>query len=158
MLRQLLFMVAIGSAIGAMLPLTKQVPPPPPRDAGWQPTPHPTTLARSANGHFYADGRVNGTEIHFVVDTGATDVVLTMDDARRAKIPFDPTSFTVVATGASGDVYGQLVVLDVVDLDGKQVHQMQGMVAQGLAVSLLGQRYLREQPHVDIAGDTMTIG
>src|SRR5262245_46638964 len=56
-----------------------------------------TVLERESNGHFYTHAKVNDRElIHFVVDTGATVVVLTVDDARRLGVPINPAEFTVV--------------------------------------------------------------
>ena len=44
------------------------------------------TLAKSANGHFEVNGRVNDARVHFLVDTGASSVVLSKEDAERALI------------------------------------------------------------------------
>ena len=60
-----------------------------------------TVLEREGNGHFYTHARINDAElVHFVVDTGATVVALTVDDAERLGIPFDPAEFTVVGEGS----------------------------------------------------------
>lgn len=122
--------------------------------ATWSPD---TTLTRDPSGHFFADADVNGTSVHFVVDTGASTVALTEDDARRAGIEFDESRFAVVGSGASGDVRGQVVELRDVVLDGKRVDGLEGMVLEGLTVSLLGQNYLRRLDSVAINGDVMTL-
>src|SRR4030095_12896698 len=49
------------------------------------------TLERSFDGHFYADARVNGATVHFLIDTGATGIALSADDARRDGLAFDST-------------------------------------------------------------------
>lgn len=115
-----------------------------------------TVLEREDNGHFFTVADVNGEPIKFVVDTGATTVALTQDDARRAGIPFDPGQFGVVGSGASGAVRGQEVMLKDVVLDGKRVSDIHALVVDGLGISLLGQNYLS---HVDIAitGDQMVL-
>ena len=43
-------------------------------------------IVRDATGHFVLDGRVNGTRTHFLLDTGASAVVLTYDDARAGRV------------------------------------------------------------------------
>src|SRR6476619_3850934 len=43
-------------------------------------------LDRSADGHFYADVEINGTQVHMLVDTGASGVALSREDARSAGI------------------------------------------------------------------------
>jgi aspartyl protease family protein len=72
-------------------------------------------------------------------------------------LKFDPAHFEVVGTGASGAVMGQEVSLNEVSLDGKRAYGIKGVVLQGLAVSLLGQNYLRQLHGVQIDGDTMTL-
>ena len=116
-----------------------------------------TVLERGPGGHFFTVANINGEPIRLVVDTGATDVALTLDDARRAGVNFDPSQFQVVGTGASGDVRGQEVELNEVDLDGKKVDGIHGVVLEGLTVSLLGQNYLRKLDSVSISGDKMTL-
>lgn len=44
------------------------------------------TLERAADGHFYVDAQVNGAAVRFLVDTGASSLVLTQADAQRAGI------------------------------------------------------------------------
>ena len=116
-----------------------------------------TVIARGAGGHFFAFAEVNGAPIRFVVDTGASSIALTEDDARRAGVAFDPARFTVVGSGASGDVRGQDVTLNAVDLDGRTVDDIHGVVLEGLTVSLLGQNYLQRFDTVSISGDTMRL-
>lgn len=117
----------------------------------------PTVLTREDNGHFFTVADVNGEPIRFVVDTGATTVALTQDDARRAGVKFDPSQFQVVGTGASGDVRGVEVELEDVVLDGKRVSGIRALVLDGLTISLLGQNYLRHLDSVSISGDSMTL-
>ena len=148
----------IGIALGLMLPggKPKAAPPPVAAVVPAAEKPRETVIERADNGHFFTVANVNGEPIKFVVDTGATTVALTQDDARRAGIEFDPGQFGVVGSGASGDVRGQRVLLDDVVLDGKRVSGIHALVLEGLTISLLGQNYLS---HVDlsISGDRMTL-
>ena len=116
-----------------------------------------TTLQRHDNGHFFARAQVNGQSVDFMVDTGASGVALTENDARRLGIPLDPVNYQVVGSGASGAVYGQFVTLDSVSLDGKRVEQVSGAVLKGSEVSLLGQSFLSRMGHIEISGDRMVI-
>lgn len=122
-----------------------------PSIGGW------TTLQRGANGHFYADAQVNGTTVHFLVDTGASGVALTTDDARRAGLQFSEQDFTPVGSGASGQVRGKLVSLDRVSLGGRQVDNVSGVILEGGEMSLLGQSFLSQMGTIEISGDRMTI-
>lgn len=154
----LIAVIAGGISIGLSLPGAKRAPVAPPAAAAAGPTeqPRPTVIEREYNGHFFTVANVNGEPIKFVVDTGASIVALTQDDARRIGIKFDPSQYEVVGTGASGDVRGQEVQLDDVVLDGKRVSGLHALVLPGLTVSLLGQNYLRRYD-MTINGDTMTI-
>lgn len=116
-----------------------------------------TELKRADNGHFNASVAVNGQAVEMVVDTGATAVALSVDDARRLGLAFDPAAFQVVGTGASGPVRGQALVLDDVAVDGRHVGRVEAVVLEGLDRSLLGQSYLRRLEQVRIDGDTMTL-
>ena len=122
-----------------------------PSVGGW------TTLERGANGHFFADAQVNGATIHFLVDTGASGVALTADDARLAGLHFSDQEFTSVGSGASGEVRGKLVSLDTVSLGGRSVDNVSGVILEGGNMSLLGQSFLSQMGTIEISGDRMTI-
>ncbi|HEX8401078.1 MAG TPA: TIGR02281 family clan AA aspartic protease [Allosphingosinicella sp.] len=119
--------------------------------------PPETHLRRQDNGHFYVDAEVNGRIVRFVVDTGASIVALTEEDARRIGIPFDPAEFQIVGKGASGDVRGASIMLSTVSVEGKKVHDVRGAIIQGGSVSLLGQSYLSALTSVNMSRDTMTL-
>lgn len=101
--------VAAGIGIGLALPAAKPAPriaaaaAPPPLA---RETPRPTVVERAASGHFLAVAEVNQQPIRFIVDTGADTVALTLDDARTAGVPFDPSQFEVIGKGAAGYVRG----------------------------------------------------
>ena len=116
-----------------------------------------TTLYRGDNGHFFADAQVNGMTVHFLVDTGASGVALTADDAQRAGLQFSPQEFTTVGSGASGAVRGKLVTLDRVSLEGRSVEGVSGVILEGGQMSLLGQSFLSQMGTIEISGDRMVI-
>ena len=116
-----------------------------------------TTLDRAANGHFFADAQVNGATVHFLIDTGASGVALTTDDARRAGLQFSPMEFSAVGSGASGEVRGKMVTIDRVSLDGHEAHGVEGVILEGGEMSLLGQSFLSQLGTIEISGDRMTI-
>jgi aspartyl protease family protein len=115
------------------------------------------TLGRSFDGHFYADAQVNGATIHFLVDTGASGIALTEDDARRAGLAFDSAQAQVIGSGASGPVLGHWVELNRVELGLKSVNSTPAVVLQGGDRSLLGQSFLSKFGSVEIHGDTMVL-
>ena len=117
-------------------------------------------IQRDANGHFFANGTVNGQPVHFLVDTGTTAVALTAEDASRIGLPFDPAEFHQVARSASGPVFGKDVVFDRVALGQKEVSDVRGVIianGSGVNVSLLGQTYLERIGSVQLTGSEMVI-
>ena len=116
-----------------------------------------TVLQREPNGHFYADADVNYGRVRFLIDTGASTIALTQDDARRANVSFDPGRFEPVGSGASGPVYGQVVAIDSVAIDGKRATGLTGVVLRDADTSLLGQSFLRHMQSVQIEGDRMVL-
>jgi aspartyl protease family protein len=115
------------------------------------------TLDRSSDGHFYADVQVNGMPINFMIDTGASSIALTREDAQRAGVALSPGMDEVVGSGASGDVKGQFVTLDRVNLGIKEVRGAQAAVLYGGDQSLLGQSFLSQFGSVAIEGDKMIL-
>ena len=117
--------------------------------------PAPRQLLRGPDGHFYADAQVNGTTIRFMVDTGASVVVLTGADAQRAGIQLP--SERSMAMGVGGPVEVIPVTLDRIAVGGIEARGVQAAVADELPVSLLGQSYLQRVGSVEIRGDTMVL-
>jgi aspartyl protease family protein len=154
----LLSVIAIGTVIGVTAPVKRAaVPAVAVAEAAPADAPIETVIKPDNEGHFFAFAQIDDETVRFLVDTGADMVALTLDDARRAKVKFDPTRFEVVARGASGDVFGQHVVIDAIVLDGKRVREIRGAVVDGLDVSLLGQTFLRKMRSVHLTGDEMRI-
>ena len=151
---------AAGIGIGLALPAARpaqRVVAVPPLAAEQRDTPTPTHIARAASGHFLTWADVNDQPIHFIVDTGADTVALTLDDARKAGVPFDPDQFTVIGRGAAGVVRGQEVRIANLVLDGKRATDVRAVVMADSDISLLGQTYLRGIGSVKIAGDEMVL-
>lgn len=116
-----------------------------------------TTLDRAPNGHFSTEASINGQSLPFVVDTGASSVALTVDAARQIGLYVDPSSFTVVGTGASGATRGKLVTLGRVTVAGRTVEHVDGVILEGLEVNLLGQSVLTRLGGVEMNGDKMVL-
>jgi aspartyl protease family protein len=117
-------------------------------------------VQRQPNGHFYVDGTVNGQSVRFLIDTGATSVALTAEDASRVGLPFSTAEFQQIGYGASGPVMGKQVTLSSVALGRNEVTDVRAVImadAPGLNISLLGQSYLERIGSVQISGDEMVL-
>jgi aspartyl protease family protein len=101
------------------------------------------TLAADSRGHFVTTGMVNGTSLRFLVDTGATSIVLSSADARRIGINYlaGTRSFTQTANGTV-QVYN--VKLDSVRVGDITVNNVDASVIEGdkLPIALLGMSFL----------------
>jgi aspartyl protease family protein len=114
-------------------------------------------LPRQADGHYYATLRLNGTDIAFLIDTGATQMVLSQDDAARLGI--DPASleFRGEAQTANGIVRTARVVLPVVEFGPFRDEDVVAYVTEGaMDGSLLGMSYLG-QFRIEIANREMIL-
>ncbi len=115
-------------------------------------------LRRGADGHFHAAAQVNGVEISFLVDTGASGVVLNAADARRAGFAPEALSFTGRARTANGDVRLAPVRLDQVSLGPVEARGVRASVSEGeLFSSLLGMSFLNRFARVTVEGDRMIL-
>jgi aspartyl protease family protein len=114
-------------------------------------------LERKADGHFYADVEINGTAVTMLVDTGASAIALSREDARKAGIPTSIAMNEVVGRGADGSVHGEFITIDRIALGEKSAEQMPAMILNSGEQSLLGQSFLQKFASVEIRGDTMTL-
>lgn len=100
-------------------------------------------VARAGDGHYWAQADVNGKAVRFLVDTGATSVVLTSTDAARLGLEPKDLVYDRPVVTADGRTEAAAVVLDHLSIAGARVDQVEALViAEGLETSLLGMSYL----------------
>jgi aspartyl protease family protein len=113
---------------------------------------------RAPDGHYHLTLGINGTPVDFLVDTGATEIVLTLEDARRIGLNPADLRFTGRASTANGTVETARVTLDQVSLGGQVDRSVTAMVSGGqMPGSLLGMRYLSRFASMAIEGKTLTL-
>lgn len=116
-------------------------------------------LPRSSDGHFYAEVTVDGFSSRMLVDTGATVLALTGEDAEAMGIYWQPDDVRPVARGAGGPVFGVAVTLGQVQVGDFEVQGVKAIVVpEGLGISLLGQSFLSQVERVEIDGEQMILG
>ncbi|MGX9353875.1 retropepsin-like aspartic protease family protein [Roseobacteraceae bacterium S113] len=109
-------------------------------------------LPRMPDGHYYLTAEVNGAQTRFVVDTGATSVVLTQDAARAAGLDPSELAFTSIARTANGSVRTAPVVLDSLNVGAVEARGVRAVVNEGdMPESLLGMSYLQRFDRIEIA-------
>jgi aspartyl protease family protein len=103
--------------------------------------------------------RVNGVhEVPFLIDTGATDVLIPRSVAKRIGLDVDANGRTKRYTTANGVVEHPLVMLDSVDLGGAIARGVPASIGPEMQFGLLGLSYFnRFTVHVDAAAGIVTL-
>jgi aspartyl protease family protein len=114
-------------------------------------------LQRNVDGHFYADVRINGAPIRMLIDTGASGIALSREDVQMAGLATSIGMTDVVGEGASGEVRGEWVRLDRVELGPLSASNLDAAILDGGEQSLLGQSFLRKFGKVQIEEDRMVL-
>lgn len=116
------------------------------------------SVPRSGDGHYYLRLEINGEPVDFVVDTGATQLVLTKDDARRVGINPDELNYLGTANTANGIVRTANVRLNEVVL-GPIIDQDVPAVVNGgeMEGSLLGMSYLGVFESIEIRANELVL-
>jgi len=101
------------------------------------------SVTRSRDGHYYLDAQVNGTSVEFLADTGASNIVLSTNDARRLGIDPDALVFLGEAMTANGLVRTARVVLPNLVVGPFTDRDVPVWVTDGdMDISLMGMDYL----------------
>jgi aspartyl protease family protein len=115
-------------------------------------------VPRQSDGHYYLTLELNGERIRFVVDTGATDMVLTRDDAERAGLEPETLHFVGTAYTANGTVRTAPVRINTVQLGDITDTDVRASVNGGeMDGSLLGMGYLEKWGRIEISGGELRL-
>ena len=107
------------------------------------PTARPAFVSKSKDGHFWAWARMDGQAVRVLIDTGATAVALTPEDAKRIGVDVDLLVYNRDVNTALGMTHAAPVILSHVSVEGADVSKVEALVVpQGLSASLLGMSYL----------------
>ena len=105
---------------------------------------HAMQIAEGEGGSYSVYGTVNGKPVHFLVDTGASDVVLTPSDAKKIGLDPDALAYDKPYGTANGIGYGASVVLDELTVGGIRFTKVRASVNRTeIGDSLLGMTFLR---------------
>ena len=119
----------------------------------------PNSLVFHANpqGHVFVDAVVNGARVHFLVDTGATFVALTMHDAEAAGIGHGGLAFSGRTSTANGVARVAPVELREVRVGQFSALDIHAVVAENLGISLLGQSFLNRLDSYEMREGVLTL-
>ncbi|MEP4198058.1 MAG: TIGR02281 family clan AA aspartic protease [Aliishimia sp.] len=115
-------------------------------------------VPRAFDGHYYLTLRINGTPVDFVVDTGASQIVLTHEDAMAIGLSPDELKFTGRANTANGEVRTAPVRLESISVGGVVDTNMPAYVNEGeMFKSLLGMAYLQRWDKIEISDGKLAL-
>jgi aspartyl protease family protein len=116
-------------------------------------------VARTANGDFDVTTQINGARVAMVLDTGASSVVLTRDDAKAAGLPLEVLAYTANIDTANGRTRAAPVTLDRIAVGGLVERSVEALVAQPgqLKTSLLGMSFLNRLQSWEVRGDRLLL-
>lgn len=111
-----------------------------------------------SDGQFWADARVNNGVVNFLVDTGASAVALTPEDARRAGVRIDQLNYNVPISTAGGENVAAYVNLKSISIGNVTVRNVRALVVpDGLSTSLLGMTFLGELQKVEATPNALIL-
>lgn len=115
------------------------------------------SFRRGIDGHFLVAASVNGTNMPLMFDTGASAVVLSYSDARRAGIDVDTLRFSMPVTTANGTGRAAVVTLDRIEVGNIVRSQVPAFVAERGALdgSLLGMTFLSTLSSYTVSGNQL---
>lgn len=115
-------------------------------------------VPRGPDGHYHLRLEANGVPVDFIVDTGATDIVLSKEDAARIGFDLNELVYTGLANTANGTVRSARVWLDTLDLSGITDRNVSAWVNEGeLFGSLLGMAYLSRYDRISIENNILVL-
>lgn len=111
-----------------------------------------------SNGHFLIEAVVDGERIEFMVDTGASDVVLTPADAERLGLAPESLDYTRIYETANGTVRGAPIELGEIVVGPIRLTGVTASVNQSrMRRSLLGMSFLGRISGYEVRGDKLTL-
>ena len=113
-------------------------------------------LSASRDGHFYANGKANGKKLRFMIDTGASDVVLSPVDASRIGIDVEKLQFTKTYQTANGIGLGAPYRLNSLAIGSLEYAKFAVSINKSdMVTSLLGMAFLERLQSFEFRGSKL---
>jgi aspartyl protease family protein len=119
---------------------------------------HSMTLTASEGGSFYTMGTIDGANAMFLIDTGASDIVLSPADAQRAGIDISQLDYSRPFESAHGAGRGASIVIDQLSIGPITLRNVRATVNESpMRTSLLGITFLQSLESFEIRGNKLTL-
>ena len=116
------------------------------------------TISEGEGGHYNVYGTVNGVQIAFLIDTGATDIVLDPDDARRIGLKLEDLTFDKPFGSANGVGHGASIEVDELSVGPIHLTKVRMSVnGARMGSSLLGMAFLKQLKSYSFSGGKLTL-
>jgi aspartyl protease family protein len=116
-------------------------------------------VARTSGGDFAISAQINGVRVPMILDTGASSVVLSRDDAKAIGLPLEVLAYTVTIETANGRTRAAPVTIDRIAIGSLLERSVEALVAQPgqLRTSLLGMSFLNRLRSWEVSGDRLLL-
>lgn len=116
-------------------------------------------LETGQGGHYPVEARIEGRRIDFIVDTGASLVILRESDAGRIGIRPMRSDYTATVSTANGQIKAARATLDRVEVGGIMIENVQALVLpdEALGKNLLGMSFLSRLKRYEVANGRMVL-
>ena len=116
------------------------------------------TFYANEAGHFSVSAKINGVTVNFLLDTGATNVVLSPIDARRIGIDTKSLQYTIPTSTANGISYAAAYNFSLIKVGAIKVYNVEGSISSGgLDTSLLGMSFLGKLRSFKVSNGSITL-
>ena len=121
--------------------------------------PRVVALGADERGHFLTDIQINGQFLRTLVDTGASVVALSAEDARKVGLKISPKDYTAPVSTANGMAKAAVVRIGELRMQSLVVRDVEAMVMPpgALRHSLLGMSFLRRLAAFEMQGKTLVL-
>lgn len=111
------------------------------------------------NGHFFTTAEINGQDIEVLVDTGASAVALTYEDANAIGLFPTEQEFTIRLSTANGISLGAPAELDSVEIGDIEVRNVRAIITQpgATSITLLGMSFIKKLERVELEGGELVL-
>ncbi|MDF2119006.1 TIGR02281 family clan AA aspartic protease [Roseiarcaceae bacterium H3SJ34-1] len=119
----------------------------------------PVRLSADETGHYFSNVEIDGRRIRMLVDTGATLVILTYEDAAALGINPAPSDYTAKVLTANGDLMTAKTQLREIRVGNILVRDVAALVvpAGRLKQSLLGMSFLSKLKSFEVADRSLIL-
>ena len=115
-------------------------------------------LRQKPDSHYWGLADVDGYPINFMVDTGASVVVLTFDDAKRMRLKPETLDYSWKISTAGGETKGASVLLESIRFGSVEIENVEAMILrEGLEQNLLGMSFLEQLYSYEFRGTQLII-